>query len=93
MSERPAFLLNIPLHDMIGWWLRVQCCGRTVDLPFRLQASKMPAARLGDLLERLRCSKCGKPLERALIFDDPANNAGRYPEAVKVWRIEVVLPV
>lgn len=92
MPARPTFLLDIPLRDLENWWLRLRCCERTVDLPFRFLAAQTPGTRLGGLLERLRCRDCGKPLRRALIFDDPADNAGRRPEAAKGWRIEIVLP-
>jgi hypothetical protein len=90
--NRPAFLTDIPLRELGEWWLRVQCCNRTVDLPGRFLANQKPHARLGDLLERLRCQACGAPVREAVLHDDPSNNAGRYPENGCGWTITIGLP-
>jgi hypothetical protein len=93
VHTRPSFLLDIPIHDLAEWWLRLECCGRTVDLPGRYLANQKPHARLGDMLERFRCKQCGTPIRQVLIFDDPSNNAGRYPHTGAGWRMVITLPV
>ena len=92
MPARPSFLLDLRLQDLTEWWLRLECCGRTIDLPCRFLASQKPHARFGELLFKLRCQACGARPLRVLLFDDPANNAGRRPEVVSGWRLEIALP-
>ncbi len=48
--------------------------------------------RFGALLFKLRCQSCGARPLRVLLFDDPANNAGRRPEVVSGWRLDIALP-
>jgi hypothetical protein len=92
VHARPSFLLDIPLHDLAEWWLRLECCGRTVDLPCRFLANQRPRARLGDVLARFRCKDCGASMEQVLVFDDPSGAAERYPENGAGWRLLITLP-
>ena len=92
MSARPSFLLDLRFSDLAEWWLRVACCGRTVDLPFRLLAAQKPAAQLGDLLLALRCRDCGRRPGRVVLLDDPADRVAARLGAPGSWRIEIVLP-
>jgi len=92
MPARPSFLLDLCLQDLTEWWLRLECCGRTIDLPCRFLAAQKPRARFGALLFKLRCQSCGARPLRVLLFDDPANNAGRRPEVVSGWRLDIALP-
>jgi hypothetical protein len=43
------------LADLCGWWLRIECCDRTVCLPFRMLAEQRSGAALGSVLRVLRC--------------------------------------
>lgn len=92
MLERPSFLLDLRFRDLTGWWIRLECCGRTVDLPFRLLAAQKPAARFGDLLRALRCKECGHRPARVVLVDDPADRVAARIGARGGWRIEIVLP-
>jgi hypothetical protein len=92
MSARPSFLLDLRLHDLNEWWLRLECCGRTIDLPCRFLAKQKLQVSFGELLFKLRCQSCGARPLRVLLFDDPANNAGRSPEVVSGWRFDIALP-
>jgi hypothetical protein len=90
--SRPAFLLDLRFRDLTAWWLRLECCGRTVDLPFHHLAAQKPAARLGELLRALRCRECGQRPPRAVLLDDPADRVAARVGARGGWRIEIVLP-
>lgn len=91
MATRPSFLLNLTFADLAGWWLRLECCGRTVCLPFAFLAAQKPRGRLGALLHTLRCRTCGSKPGRAVLVDDAAEGAhGRI--ALPGWRIEIVIP-
>jgi hypothetical protein len=92
MPGRPTFLLDLQFHDLVGWWLRLECCGRTVNLPFRLLAAQKPMARLGNLLSALRCRECGRRPGRVTLLDDPADRVPARVGARGSWRIEIVLP-
>ena len=45
--------LVVVLLFVSSWWLRLDCCYRTVSIPFRYLAMQRPRDRLGDLLRRL----------------------------------------
>ena len=91
MPPRPAFLLDLRFTDLAEWWLRLECCGRTVNVPFRMLAAQKPRATLGGLLAALRCKECGKRPGRVTLLDDAADRAyGRV--ASGGWRVEIVLP-
>jgi hypothetical protein len=92
MSARPTFLLDLQFRDLTDWWLRLECCGRTSDLPFRLLAGQKPRARLGDLLRALRCRDCGQRPGRAVLVADPADRVAARVGAPVGWRVEIVLP-
>jgi hypothetical protein len=91
MPVRPAFLLDLRFSDLADWWLRLECCGRTVDLPFRHLAGQKPAASLGDLLRALRCRECGQQPETRHPGDDPADRVAARVGARGGWWIEIVL--
>lgn len=92
MPVVPAFLLDVRFRDLAEWWLGLECCGRTVNLPFRLLASQRPQATLGALLRALRCRECGKRPGRAVLLADPADRRPHRFTAPVGWRIEIVLP-
>jgi hypothetical protein len=92
MPTRPTFLLDLRFRDLTAWWLRLECCGRTVDLPFHHLAAQKPAARLGDLLRALRCRECGQRPKRVILLDDPADWVAARVGARGGWRIEIMLP-
>jgi hypothetical protein len=92
MPTRPTFLLDLRFRDLTAWWLRLECCGRTVDLPFHHLAAQKPAARLGALLRALRCRECGQRPKRVVLLDDPADRVAARVGARGSWRIEIVLP-
>jgi hypothetical protein len=60
MAARPDFLLDLTFADLDEWWLRLECCDRTVCIPFRYLAAQKPRAQLGDLLRALRRRECGQ---------------------------------
>ncbi len=91
MGDAPCFLLDLPLTDLSGWWLRVECCGRTACLPFRILAEERPGASLGRVLRVLRCRVCGQRVARVALVDNPADRAAWRP-APGGWRIEVPFP-
>jgi hypothetical protein len=92
MPPGPTFLLDLQFRDLTEWWLQLQCCGRTVNLPFRLLAAQKPMARLGSLLRALRCRTCGQPPGRVVLLINPADRAASYFGSDGGWRIEIVLP-
>jgi hypothetical protein len=92
MPARPSFLLDLPLRDLSGWWLRVECCGHARGLPLAFLARQKPAARLGDLLNKLRCRDCGARLAQVVLVDDPLACVGRRLGAAGHWQIEIVMP-
>jgi len=92
MAAQSTFLLDLRFCDLTEWWLRLECCGRTVDLPFRLLAAQKPTARLGSLLSALRCRDCGKRPGRVVLVADPADRVAARVGAAGGWRIEIVLP-
>ena len=92
MPSRPTFLLDLRFCDLTGWWLRLECCGRTVDLPFQHLAAQKPAARLGDLLRALRCRECDQRPPRVILLDDPADRVAARVDSRGGWRIKIVLP-
>jgi len=68
--------LDAPLSLLAGYWLEARCPCKLTYLPL-LQLSKRacPNVRLGELLPRLKCEKCGeRPSELALV-DDPGAGA------------------
>ena len=76
----PPFVLNAPLADLAGTWLRLECCKGTPFLPLRLLAGPTrPQARLRNVLPRLRCKNChGRPATVVLI-ENPAGQAHGGP--------------
>jgi hypothetical protein len=68
------------LADLGSAWLALGCqCGRTVYLPLpKLRSQHGPAARLDDLVARMRCSGCSAPPRSAQIVDDPQRDASGY---------------
>jgi hypothetical protein len=76
----PSFVLNTPLQDLAGTWLRLECCRGTTYLPLTLLiGAARPKARLRDVLLRLRCQAChGRPTTVALI-ENPAGEAKGGP--------------
>jgi hypothetical protein len=87
----PDFLLDLPLSRLSGWWLSVECCGRTLRTPFKYLAAQRPRATLGGLILALRCRDCGRRPGCVVLLDDSADGAhGRI--APGAWRIEIVLP-
>lgn len=92
MPVAPAFLLNVRFGDLTDWWLCLECCGRTVNLPFRLLAGQRPQATLGALLRALRCRECGERPDRAVMLAGPADRRPHRFTAPGGWRIEIVLP-
>jgi hypothetical protein len=87
----PSFLLDLRFSDLVEWWLRLDCCGRTTCIPFRQLALQKPAARLGDLLNALRCRDCGQPPQRVVLVDNAADRAHGWTGSGG-WRIEIVMP-
>lgn len=92
MPSRPSFLLDLRFTDLDAWWLRVECCGRTVDMPFHLLAAQRPRATLGGLLAALRCRECQRRPGRVMLLDDPADRIAARIGARGGWRVEIVLP-
>jgi hypothetical protein len=91
MAARPFFLLDLTFTDLAEWWLRLECCDRTVCLPFQFLAMQKPHAQLGDLFHALRCRDCGQQPTRVVLVDNAAEGAhGRI--AMPGWRIEIVMP-
>jgi hypothetical protein len=74
MLGRPTFLLDLRFSDLAEWWLRLERCRRTVDLPFPQLATQKPTARRG-VLHALRCR--GVP-----PAPDPGGAAGRPRQPV-----------
>jgi hypothetical protein len=91
MDDPPRFLIDLPLVDLWGWWLRVECCDRTACLPFRMVAEQRPGANLGNVLRVLRCRVCGQRVARVALVANPAAGAAGRP-APGGWRIEITFP-
>ncbi len=92
MPVQPTFLLDLRFCDLAEWWLRLECCGRRVDLPFRLLAGQKTSGRLGSLLRALRCRDCGRRPGRVVLVADPADRVAARGGAAGGWQIEIVLP-
>lgn len=92
MSDRPAFLLDIPLAALDAWWLEAGCCGHAVRLPYRMLARQRGGAfTLGEVLGLLRCRRCGMRAGVVTLLDDAADRAhGRI--APGGWRVAITLP-
>ena len=88
----PAFLLDLSFADLAGWWLQLECCGRTVSIPFAFLAVQRRDGTLGGLLRRLRCRDCGRAPGRVTLLDEPADRVPERTGAPGGWRIEIVLP-
>jgi hypothetical protein len=84
-------LFDLPLADLRGCWLRVECCDRLACLPFRMLAEQRTGASLGSVLRVLRCLVCGQRVARVVLVDDPADGAAWRP-APGGWRIEITFP-
>ena len=91
MGDPPRFLLDLPLADLSGWWLRVECCNRMACLPFRILYEQCRSTSLGSVLRVLRCRVCGQRVARVALIDDPAAGAAERT-APGGWRIEIAFP-
>jgi len=80
MSEASHPTPATTLADLDGWWLCVSCdCGRSVDFPCRLLArDHNRRSTAGEILDRLRCQRCGRPPSRAELVDNPHHLARVY---------------
>ena len=69
------------LADLAGWWLEVRCaCGRRSFPPLRLMAARYGwQTPLGDLMPRLRCTKCRAPPATVDLVANPADGASGNP--------------
>lgn len=87
--SREAFLAST-LGEVVGYWLDIHCgCGATVKYPLRLMARERGARLvLRDVLQRLRCRKCGLLPARVDALDDPS--AGTLGGAPGGWRLPLV---
>jgi len=92
MVACPSFLLDLRLAELTDWWLRLECCGRTVNVPCRFIAAQKPEVRFGSLLDRLRCQQCGARPGRVVLVDDPAAGAAERKGAPNRRWVEVVMP-
>lgn len=91
MDAQPSFLLDLRFTDLAEWWLRLECCGRPVIVPFRMLAGQKPRRTQGSLLHALRCRNCGKRPARVVLLAEAADRThGRI--APGGWRIEIVQP-
>ena len=63
-----------------GWWLELRCeCERSTSIPHKLLArAHGAAARVPNLLARMRCARCGRRPIRAEWIDNPAGGAKGY---------------
>jgi hypothetical protein len=64
MGDPQRFLLNLPLTDLSGWWLRVETATAQLAYPFRILAEQRPGASLASVLRVLRCRACGQRVAR-----------------------------
>ena len=69
----PPFVLNTPLADLAGTWLRLECCRGTIYVPLTvLIGAARPKARLRDVLLRLRCQECHDRPATVALIEGPA---------------------
>ena len=79
--------LSAGLAELAGLWLDVRCrCGRTSFPPLRLLAARHGwRTPLGDVLPRLRCSRCRTAPATVDLIADPANGATGNPSGTGLW--------
>jgi len=77
--------IEATMADLAGWWLSVRCsCGWHVSLPFRfLAATRGWHTKLGAVLPRLRCKRCGNRPESVDLVDSPSAGASGVPGAAQ----------
>lgn len=61
---QPGSPLSTRLSALITCWIEIRCCKGRVDYPVKLMLRRHPDMRLGEAVQKLRCSRCrGKPRE------------------------------
>ena len=71
---------DTPISELSDLWLLKDCarCGEE-KVPLRLVASERGwRLTLRIIVPRLRCIRCGNPLRRARLTDDPGGTEGRH---------------
>lgn len=89
-DKEPPFPTEPPLEQTLAsltpWWIRARCsCGTTSDLPCRwLAAHQGWRVTLGQVLPRLKCSRCGERPHSLSLTDTRgapgSNTVGRHLE-------------
>lgn len=92
MYDPPAFLLDRPLAEMIGYWCDVSCsCGHSSLLPFLMLSTQYPGRTFGPILRALRCKGCDTPPKHVTLKANPTDGAVGIV-GPRTWRIELHAP-
>ena len=88
MSDMARLILATRLVDLADTWLEARCCHGATFMPLRrLVANHGGGRRVGEVVARLRCHRCGAlPAVVALIESPDAWASGRGG-APPGWRI------
>jgi hypothetical protein len=96
MPPTRAVLLQSPIQDLLGLWLRVECtrpCTHLTYYPFKLMMRRRPAVTcmlLEHVLPKLKCEACGRRPARARVVDSPIEDASGTVANAATWSVDVL---
>jgi hypothetical protein len=83
--------LDAQLSLLHGYWLETRCSCKLSFMPLAKLSERAGAStRLGAVLPRLKCEKCGERPTEAALVDDPAAGASGVPFGRPQMRISLV---
>jgi hypothetical protein len=85
----PEAALDTPLSELAGTWLELRCPRHqgVVLYPVDLLRRRHGDRRLGTLLSRFRCQRCGGPPEPVYLCETPQRVPGHA--APPGWSVEL----
>jgi hypothetical protein len=95
-AVKPSFPIEPPwsagLAELSGLWLSVSCkCTAHTGLPFRyLAAAHGWTTSLRDIVQRLKCRKCGERPSSVELVEDPTTDAVGVPNCGTKHRLRLI---
>jgi hypothetical protein len=76
------------LLALITCWVEIQCCKGRVDYPVKLMLRRHPDMRLGEAVQKLRCSRCRRrPTE---VWLNQVHNGERCMGSPPGWSVRLL---